>query len=563
MSRKTWLATTAAVAVVVGGGGIAAQAFASSTPPPVERQSTAAAKPTDPRPPLVDRHTLPRTIITTDGEWDDQNSMIRLLYYANELDIAGLVYGSANHHWKGDGVHTLQEAKDAGILTSFKGETNQGIPAQSSMDQKVWRWPGLEWIEDFVTSKYAEIYPNLVQHDPNYPTPAELWSKIAVGNVDFDSDFHADTPGSDLIKAAILDDDTRPLYLEAWGGTNTIARALKSIEDEYKGTSSWPAIQAKVNRKAVIAALGLQDNAYADYIGPNWPNVTLIVMRGGPGCTAGSPNYVYCSPEYWTPLKYGNGPLIQARAFYGDGSFHPLEGNTAAPNSAGPGAKGGEITSNGVYNYEPGPAKDMTSFRLYNGGGQHQRMEFAGEGDSPTFLFLLNNGLRPTDDLSLGSWGGRYKPSTNATTFAAQSDIDPATGAPSSSYTTQRWIAEMQNDFAGRIKWGVAPSFAGANHNPGVDLAQTGLTARAGKTVAISARVTDPDSNKVKINWAVYTDASTVTAPVTVQNATSKKAYVAIPADAASGQRIVVVLTATDNGTPALSRYGEVVITVK
>lgn len=563
MSKKAVVASAAALALLPGGI-VASQAFASpSQSAPPQTVLAASAKAKDPRPALVDRKTLPRTIITTDGEWDDQNSMIRLLYYANELDIAGLVYGSANHHWKGDGVHTLREAQAAGILTSFKGETNQGIPARTSMDEKVWRWPGLTWMQDFVNNKYAAVYPNLVQHDPNYPNPAELWSKIAVGNINFDSDFHADTPGSDLIKKAILDNDTRPLYLEAWGGTNTIARALKSIEDEYKSTSSWASIQAKVNKKAVVAALGLQDNAYQDYIGPNWPGVKLIVMGAGPSCTKGQPNYKYCSPEFWTPLKWGNGPLIEARAFYGDGSFHPLEGNTAAPITAGPGAKGGEITSNGIYNYEPGPAQDMETWRLYNRGDARERMEFANEGDSPTFLFLLNNGLRSTDDLSLGGWGGRYKTTTNANTYGLQSDVNPATGVAATNWTTQRFIAEMQNDFAGRIKWGSTRDYDGANHNPSVTVKEEDLTGKAGQTVPLSAQVSDPDGDKVDLSWSVYTEASTVTSSVTVQNPTTKKAFVAIPADAQPGQRIVVTLTATDRGSPNLSKYAQVVITVK
>jgi hypothetical protein len=561
-SRKFVAAATAAA--LVAGLAVAGTALASSSgaAPAAAPSAAPAAKPGDPRPPVVDRSTLPRTIITTDGEWDDQNSFIRLMYYSNDLDIAGLVYGSANHHWKGDGVHTLQQAKDAGILTSFLGENNQGIPAQSSINQTQWRWPGTTWMDDFVLNKYSQIYPNLIQQDPNYPTPADLWSKIAVGNVDFDSDFHADTPGSDLIKQAILDDDTRPLYLEAWGGTNTIARALKSIEDEYKNTSSWPAIQAKVNKKAVIAALGMQDNAYKDYIGPNWPGVELIVMGAGPGCTAGQPNFTYCSPQYWTPLKYGHGPLMDARALYGDGSFHPLGGNTASPITPGPGALGGEITSNGIYNYEPGPAKDMATWRLYNGGAAHQRLEFAGEGDSPTFLFLLNNGLRGRTDLSLGSWGGRYKTTTNAITYGLTTDLNPYTGAQATNWTSQRWIAEMQNDFAGRIEWGISPTYAQANHAPVVTV-KGDVSGKPGKTVAIGAEVSDPDGNKVKLNWAVYTDASTVTSPVTVQNPTNKNAYLTIPADAKAGQRIVVVLTATDNGLHSLSRYGEVVVTVK
>ncbi|WP_432991459.1 nucleoside hydrolase-like domain-containing protein [Dactylosporangium sp. CA-233914] len=396
----------------------------------------------------------------------------------------------------------------------------------------------------------AKLGPRLADRPPWTPTPAELWSKVAVGNVDFENDFHADTPGSDLIKKAILDNDTRPLYLEAWGGTNTIARALKSIEDEYNSTSSWSAVQAKVNQKAVIAALGMQDNAYADYIGKSWPKVKLYNMGGGPGCSAVPANAVYCSPEYWTPLKYSHGPLIEARSFFGDGTYHVSEEG---------------ITSNGIHNWEPGQAKDMETFRLYNRGDKHQRMEFAGEGDSPTFLFLLNNGLRATQDPSLGSWGGRYKPSdTIPTTYNGQADVNPETGTASSGYASQRWTPEMQNDFAGRIEWGASPAFTDANHNPVVKLANSDLTGKAGKTVEVSAKVTDPDGDNVKLNWSVYTDASTVTSPVAaVQNPTSKTAYVTIPDGAKSAERIVVVLTVTDKGTPALSKYGEVVITVK
>ena len=49
----------------------------------------------------------PRTIVTTDGEVDDQDSFVRLLLYANEFDLIGLVYSSSQWHYKGDGKGTL------------------------------------------------------------------------------------------------------------------------------------------------------------------------------------------------------------------------------------------------------------------------------------------------------------------------------------------------------------------------------------------------------------------------------------------------------------------------
>lgn len=37
----------------------------------------------------------PRTIVTTDGEVDDMDSFIRMLLYANEFELEGLVYSSS------------------------------------------------------------------------------------------------------------------------------------------------------------------------------------------------------------------------------------------------------------------------------------------------------------------------------------------------------------------------------------------------------------------------------------------------------------------------------------
>ena len=44
-----------------------------------------------------------RTIVTTDGEIDDEDSFIRILPYTNEYHIEGLIYNSSMRHYKGDG----------------------------------------------------------------------------------------------------------------------------------------------------------------------------------------------------------------------------------------------------------------------------------------------------------------------------------------------------------------------------------------------------------------------------------------------------------------------------
>ena len=74
--------------------------------------------------------------------------------------------------------------------------------------------------------------------------------------MDFEGEMDHDTEGSDLIKGHLLDDDPRPLFLQGWGGLNTIARALKSIEEASANTAGWNDLKAYISEKAVILASG-------------------------------------------------------------------------------------------------------------------------------------------------------------------------------------------------------------------------------------------------------------------------------------------------------------------
>jgi len=50
---------------------------------------------------LFTEDNKPRVIITSDGEIDDECSMVRCLLYANEWDIEGIVTSSSQYHWQG------------------------------------------------------------------------------------------------------------------------------------------------------------------------------------------------------------------------------------------------------------------------------------------------------------------------------------------------------------------------------------------------------------------------------------------------------------------------------
>ena len=103
---------------------------------------------------------------------------------------------------------------------------------------------------------------------------------MRIGNIEFDGDISKDTPGSELIKAVLLDDCTDPVFINAWGGGSTIARALKSIQDIYEHTDAWKGIREKIIGKVVLSLSGDQDDTYARYIRPFWPELRQMEIGG-------------------------------------------------------------------------------------------------------------------------------------------------------------------------------------------------------------------------------------------------------------------------------------------
>src|SRR5699024_5828213 len=92
-------------------------------------------------------------------------------------------------------------------------------------------------------------------------------------NVAAVGDMGGDTPGSDPIRSVLLGDEPRPGFLHTWGGPNTIARALRSIQLEFEGTPGWEELHARISRTAVITSFGQQDSTFDEYIRPHWPDL--------------------------------------------------------------------------------------------------------------------------------------------------------------------------------------------------------------------------------------------------------------------------------------------------
>ena len=63
-----------------------------------------------------EQRVRPRTIVTTDPELDDSNSLVRFLLYSSEVETEGLIYASSQFHWRGDGKATRFSMPDRRVF---------------------------------------------------------------------------------------------------------------------------------------------------------------------------------------------------------------------------------------------------------------------------------------------------------------------------------------------------------------------------------------------------------------------------------------------------------------
>ncbi|MDO4538323.1 MAG: DUF1593 domain-containing protein [Coriobacteriales bacterium] len=479
-----------------------------------------------------------RTVITTDGEVDDQDSVIRALLYANEMDLAGIVLTSSMYHYAGDG-DTIEP----------------------------YRWTGTQWLSDFIDA-YEEVYPNLCVHAKGYPAPDFLRTHTKIGNIKNKGEMEEVTEGSEFLKKLFLDDDPRTLYVQTWGGTNTTARALKSIEEEYSGKADWKDVQQKIYDKLVIYIILDQDESYSNYIAKSWPDLKVL----NDSCNfwhfayawqfhADELNSTLHADWQQKNIVGDHGPLMALYALMGDGK-----------------------TVEGELDEEQ---RGWDSYLAAN--PNYKKYDFISEGDSPSFFYLLDTGLRSLEDPTWGGWGGRFDKDGKNTV----ADYNPYSKKFESSYTLTRWFDDINNDFAARVDWCTATKFEDANHAPSLSVTEgIDLTAAAGDKVTLTAVGEDPDGDKLSYRWWRYFEADTYkdgfedtklvdddslgllidrTAEVkdgdkldkiTLEGADTDKVTFTVPEDAKAGDTIHMIAEVSDDGAHTLKHYQRVVITV-
>ena len=444
-----------------------------------------------------------RVLVLTDieNEPDDAMSMVRLLMYANQWDIEGLVATTSVH----------QKDKTA-----------------------AWR------IRQIVDA-YGKVRDNLEKHEPGYPTAEYLLSVIREGRPAYGMaavGAGMDSPGSDRIIEVVDRDDPRPVWVTVWGGPNCLAQALWKV----RSTRSPAALDRFVSKLRVYT-ISDQDDA-GPWLRKTFPTLFYIAS---PGMHAGGA-YHYAT---WTGIS---GDRFHGRF---DGADFSLVDNPWLDE---------HIRSKGPL------------------GAQHPRTTFMMEGDTPSFLYLVPNGLGAPEHPDWGSWGGRYEfytprmrkwlyePETRAFWADAEDEVLGVDGNwhTSNKATIWRWRAAYQNDFAARMNWTIKP-FAEANHPPVARLKHSNhLTVKSGERISLSAEGSnDPDGQALAYEWFYYGEPGTLLlssgrtgAPLKIEDATNVNAWCTAP-KVSKPETMHIILAVTDRGEPALTRYQRVVVTIQ
>src|SRR5687767_5118579 len=290
--------------------------------------SSAQTGPTASTPPRLDPYVgKQRVIVMTDiaNEPDDQMSMVRFLVYSNHFDVEGLIATTSTwmkNKVRPDVIRTLVDA-------------------------------------------FAEVRPNLIRHQGGFPDADSLKAVIASGQPGYGMAAVGPekmTPGAESILRAASRPDPRPLWVLAWGGSNTLAQALLHA----RATKSPAELQALVSKLRVYA-ISDQDDA-GPWLRREFPSLQYI---GLPSTPDGDQYYL----ATWTGIS-------------------------------------------GDRFYKNAPGADFTTFadawvnaniRAKGPLGKLYPLPCCiHEGDTPAFLGLIDNGLASFMSPTFGGWGGRY-----------------------------------------------------------------------------------------------------------------------------------------------------------
>jgi len=416
----------------------------------------------------------------------------------------------------------------------------EGLIATTSVHQKARVAP--ESIKA-VLEAYGKVHSNLLLHNKNFPRKEDLMPLVKQGLPKYGMEGVGkgnDSEGSDYIIELLEKKDPRPLYVSVWGGPNTLAQAFYKIRE----TRSKKEMERLISKLRVYTISDQDDSAL--WIRKEFPNLWYIVSPGGYFASTwiainqqvkGINNQTISNAWLAENIQQGHGPL---------GALYP-------------------------------------------------DVAYGMEGDTPSWLALISNGLNNPEHPNWGSWGGRYElntPDSVAQGFTGGVPIEKETrpiwtnavdvftpripnaygGAITkhdSTYvdnkvTLWRWRDDFQNDFAARMDWTIQ-KYEQANHPPIPVLGHAEeITIKSGEIFGLDASDTyDPDGDSLSYWWFQYPEAGSYKKEIKYGLQENLYFVHSIEAPEVSKPETAhFILKVTDKGIPALSRYKRVIVTI-
>lgn len=466
----------------------------------------------------------PRVFVISDisNEPDDAESLVRFLLYSNEFDVCGLV--ACTSTW----MPRVTHCDDMEKIVHAYGNVVDNLNAHVHPDNQY---------------QPAQYFLDIIKSGP------KCYGKEALAE---DSGL---SEGTQLLLQR-LDESEQPLWVLFWGGTNTLAQALQYVQNHRTSVES-----ASLRKKLRVYTISDQDDTSV-WIRTNFPDIFYISSIHG-----------------WN--RYG------LAAWTGIAGENHYSFDSGGPDSS--------LVS-----------KEWIKKNIQIGqlGSVYPDFMFIPEGDTPTFLYLIQNGLGSPEHPEWGSWGGRYIKTDFGSGTNHFSDVpDQVIGMDgrkhvSNQATIWRWRQAYQNDFAARIQWSISDSNTKCNHAPIVVVndSTTGpeplcMEAEVDSEIVLDASKSyDPDTDdELTYTWMHYKDCSATQWSVDrevpdiliediSQSMEGKRAGSIVKVTMPPPERCAVerfsgkaqvkgkimhlVLSVTDNGTPALTTYKRIVIQI-
>ncbi len=436
----------------------------------------------------------PRLVVLTDIapgniEPDDMESMVRLMTYADQVEIEGLIttIGWNCDPYPEEWADSLLRVIDAyehdlpHLMKRSRQEHFKSLKEESGR-QVIGYWPSADYLRSRVAmgSRRAGI------------------GVIGANNR---------SAGSDLIIRLVDEEDDRPLWVAAWGGANTLAQAIWQVQQERT-----PEQVKKFLNKIRVYTITDQDMVYA--------------MRM---------NRAYSS-HMWMRREFADQLL-----FIWDESAW-LSQN--------------ELGSKSWQQYA-----SMIQGKGHLGKA-YPTYKYGVEGDTPSWLNILPNGLHDPNDPRQIGWAGCFRRDlcADSLTTAWTNWRQPQKGI--SRQYEEKFYPDIFNDFAARMEWAATGR---GNTNPVVivngshTLTPTCLQAATGQHIDLDASASyDPDGDTLSFRWWIQSDIGNC--PATIQlTKDGAHASLTLP-DEAADLEIHVVCEVRDNGRIPLVSYQRLII---